>query len=384
MSPLLRVIVVALAGLPALAVAWLALARIVRQIYPFPMPHFLAGLIDNPVRRRFFHPPDEMPQRHGLEPGMTALEIGPGSGTYTVATARYLGESGRLVTVDIEPKMIERVRRRLQKEGVANVEARVADAYHLPYKDGTFDAAYLIAVIGEIPDPDRAIREIRRVLKPSGTLALSELLPDPDSPLAASLTRRVTASGFKLRHKVGGWFAYSLLFDRDPAFVPGKAAAGHQQRLTRGRMLRIKRPAKLAYRLGLGPIIGRLVLLLTTTGRKSGLPRITPLQYEEDDGVIYIASARGVKADWYRNLAADPRVTVRIGSRQFTGTAETSTDPTRIADLLELRLARHPRIVGAIMKADGIPMPPTRQQLEAFAASIAMVTIRPDEPLTKE
>jgi len=43
------------------------------------------------------------------------------------------------------------------------------------------------------------------------------------------------------------------------------------------------------YRAGLGPVIGRVVLLLTTTGRRSGLPRVTPLQYEQIDGAIYVA-----------------------------------------------------------------------------------------------
>ena len=46
----------------------------------------------------------------------------------------------------------------------------------------------------------------------------------------------------------------------------------------------------------------RMVLLLTTIGRKSGLPRITPLQYEEIDGAYYVASARGAQADWFRNI----------------------------------------------------------------------------------
>ena len=58
------------------------------------------------------------------------------------------------------------------------------------------------------------------------------------------------------------------------------------------RLMRI--PPRVAYAIGLGPLIGRHVLLLTTTGRKSGLRRVTPLQYEEIDGVFYIGSARKV------------------------------------------------------------------------------------------
>jgi deazaflavin-dependent oxidoreductase (nitroreductase family) len=91
---------------------------------------------------------------------------------------------------------------------------------------------------------------------------------------------------------------------------------------------------------GGGP--NRLVLLLTTTGRKSGLPRLTPLQFEEVDGAYYVAAARGVHADWFRNIVAHPLVEVQIQQGHFTATAEPITDSARIADFLEWRLQRHP------------------------------------------
>ncbi|MBI3361904.1 MAG: nitroreductase family deazaflavin-dependent oxidoreductase [Chloroflexi bacterium] len=132
------------------------------------------------------------------------------------------------------------------------------------------------------------------------------------------------------------------------------------------------------YAIGFGPLIGRLLLLLTTTGRKSGLPRTTPLQYEEIDGAIYVASARGAQADWFRNVEANPRVRVRVKSCQFDGTAQAITDPSRIADFLELRLRRHPKMIGAILKSERLPAAPSRAQLEAYAARLAMVVIHPD------
>ncbi len=131
------------------------------------------------------------------------------------------------------------------------------------------------------------------------------------------------------------------------------------------------------YRSGLAPLLGCFVLLLTTTGRKSGLPRVTPLQYEELDGAIYVASARGAKADWFRNILADPCVKVRIKSREFEGLAEPVTDPCRIADFLELRLQRHPQMVGAILRSVGLPASPSRGELEEYASQLAMVIIRP-------
>jgi deazaflavin-dependent oxidoreductase (nitroreductase family) len=134
---------------------------------------------------------------------------------------------------------------------------------------------------------------------------------------------------------------------------------------------------KTLYALGLGPLVGRLVLLLTTTGRKSGLPRVTALQYEEIDGAIYLGSSKGTHADWFQNLVANPCVTVRVKSRQFSGTAEAVTDPIRVADFLELRLRHHPRMVGAMLKAEGLGVTPSRVELETYAGKLALAIIRP-------
>ena len=134
-------------------------------------------------------------------------------------------------------------------------------------------------------------------------------------------------------------------------------------------------PPRILYALGLGPLIGRIVLLLTTTGRKSGLARVTPLQYEEVDGVFYIGSSRSMKSDWVRNIIANPRVEIHVGTRQFHGIAEVVSNVPRIADFLELRLRRHPNIVRAILRSQNLPIPPSRSHLEAYATKIALEVI---------
>ena len=139
----------------------------------------------------------------------------------------------------------------------------------------------------------------------------------------------------------------------------------------------LKYPPQFIYAIGLGPIYGRLVLLLTTTGRKSGLPRVTPLQYEEIDGKITIGSARGIKADWYRNILADPNVSVRVGSRQFDGMGEAISDPEKVAEFLEYRYQKHPRMIGFIMSREGVSKSPSRADLVKHAQGKAMVVITP-------
>jgi ubiquinone/menaquinone biosynthesis C-methylase UbiE len=205
-----------LLAIPAVLVALHTVVRIIRYYHKFPMPEFMADLIDNPLRRKL-QPPYETAVRLGLQPGMVVLEVGPGSGTYTIGAARRVGPEGKIVTIDIEPKMIERVKRKLHAEGITNVEARVADVYDLPFEDETFDAAYMIAVIGEIPDPDLAMREFHRVLSPAGILAFAEILTDPDYPLVRTLVRKATAAGFRLSEQVGRFFYYTLVFEKDAA-----------------------------------------------------------------------------------------------------------------------------------------------------------------------
>src|SRR3990170_5516470 len=202
-----------LLALPLAVLVLYTLVRIVRYFHKFPMPEFLANAIDNPLRRRI-QPPHEMPRRHGVEPGMTVLEVGPGNGRYTVEAARAVGPAGKVIAVDIEPKMIERVSRRAHEEGVTNLEAKTASVYDLPFPDATFDAVSMIAVISEIPNPERALSEFYRVLKPTGTLAFSELITDPDYPLARTLIRRAGTARFRLRRRLGNFLAYTLVFQK--------------------------------------------------------------------------------------------------------------------------------------------------------------------------
>jgi len=202
-----------LLAIPATLIVLHTIIRIVRHFNKFPMPQWMANLIDNPVRRKF-QPPDETAIRHKIEPGMRVLEVGPGNGTYTLATAHRLGPEGELVTIDIEPKMIERVRRKIEAEGVTNIDARVADVYELPFEDASFDLVYMITVVNEIPDIPRALVEFHRVLKTAGKLVFSEILLDPDYPRAATLTRKVQALEFRLKVKIGNFFYYTLIFEK--------------------------------------------------------------------------------------------------------------------------------------------------------------------------
>jgi len=143
-------------------------------------------------------------------------------------------------------------------------------------------------------------------------------------------------------------------------------------------MKNIQKIHRLLYAVGLGPLVGRIILLLTTTGRKSGKKRVTPLQYELIGSDYYLGAARGLQADWVRNIQSDPHVNIRVGGKHIQGIAEVINDASKFADFLEVRLERHPRMIGLIMeKAHGLPRHPSREQLEELAKKEALVIIHP-------
>jgi deazaflavin-dependent oxidoreductase (nitroreductase family) len=145
------------------------------------------------------------------------------------------------------------------------------------------------------------------------------------------------------------------------------------------RMKNIQKIHRALYAIGLGALIGRMVLLLTTTGRKTGQKRITALQYEDIKGRYFIGSARGLHADWVRNLQADPQVDVRVKNIHFHGTAEVVTDAVRFADFLEVRLQRHPRLMGLLMaRVHHLPKHPSRAQMEELSKNEALVIVSPN------
>jgi deazaflavin-dependent oxidoreductase (nitroreductase family) len=144
------------------------------------------------------------------------------------------------------------------------------------------------------------------------------------------------------------------------------------------KMKNIQKIHRVLYAIGLGPLIGGFIILLTTLGRKSGKERVTPLQYEKIGADYYLGAARGLNADWVLNIQSNPQVKLRVGAKQIHGTAEIVTDPCRFADFIEVRLDRHPRLIGLIMeKAHGLPKRPSRAQLEEMAKTEAFVIVHP-------
>jgi SAM-dependent methyltransferase len=211
-SLLCNVAIVPLVLVGGIAFFWLVVVRALAKLNGGePCPYALAWLVNNPVRRRYMGP---VLDHVGIRPGERVLELGPGPGAFTIEAARRAEPDGSLVAVDIQPEMIGAVEDRVAEAGVDNVETHVASAYELPLEDESVDRAFLVTVLPEIPDRGRALAELRRVLRPGGTLSVTEEFLDPDYPLARTTIRWAEVAGFELTERRGNWFVYTLNFQK--------------------------------------------------------------------------------------------------------------------------------------------------------------------------
>jgi ubiquinone/menaquinone biosynthesis C-methylase UbiE len=145
-------------------------------------------------------------------PGERVLEVGPGTGYYSLDVARWVEPGGTLDVLDVQREMLDHTVRRARGVGVSNVVATRGDARSLPYPDDAFDAAYMVLVLGEVPDRDAALRELRRVLRPGGRLVVGEVFPDPHMVRFGDLRERAEDAGLRFERRLGGRLAYLARF----------------------------------------------------------------------------------------------------------------------------------------------------------------------------
>jgi ubiquinone/menaquinone biosynthesis C-methylase UbiE len=154
--------------------------------------------------------------RETLEPlpGERVLEIGPGTGYYTLDLAGWVGSEGAVEIFDLQQEFLDHTLRRAADRGLSNIHATRGDAQALSYEDDSMDAVVLVAVLGEIPDPAAAMREIARVLRPGGRLVVGELMGDPHFTSPRALEQHARAVGLRVSRRNGPPFGYFARIER--------------------------------------------------------------------------------------------------------------------------------------------------------------------------
>lgn len=168
-----------------------------------------------------------------LQPGMHLLDAGCGPGSITVGLAQAVAP-GEVVGIDANPVAVDAARSAATAAGVTNARFEVADLYRLPFEDASFDAVFAHAVLQHVPDPERGVGSLARVLKPGGVMGLADADWDgsftwPSSPAmrrAERLMREVrkhSGGDFRVGKKLGRLLAQAGLED-----VRSSASAGYE------------------------------------------------------------------------------------------------------------------------------------------------------------
>ncbi|HUB28499.1 MAG TPA: class I SAM-dependent methyltransferase [Terracidiphilus sp.] len=182
-------------------------------------PWWVGYLLASPVRR-LMQNPEELLRPH-VWSGMTVLEPGPGMGFFTIPLAQMIGESGRVVAVDIQPQMLKSLRRRAAKAGVApRLDARLAHPGSLGIADleGTIDLVLACAVVHEMPSPQSFFREAAAAMKADGRI----LFIEP----AGHVKNELFAKELDAAHRGGLFLKEQLSIPRTHSVVLAKQANG--------------------------------------------------------------------------------------------------------------------------------------------------------------
>jgi ubiquinone/menaquinone biosynthesis C-methylase UbiE len=139
---------------------------------PHVCPWWGGYFIDNPIRR-LFHNPEKIVGPY-VKPGMTAMDIGCGMGFCSIAMAKIVGDSGLVIAIDLQQKMLDVLRQRATVAGIANrIRLHKCEQDRLGF-GAQADFALAFMMVHEVPDQRRLLGEIQACLKPGGKLLVAE------------------------------------------------------------------------------------------------------------------------------------------------------------------------------------------------------------------
>ncbi len=176
-------------------------------------PHEMSFILEWRWRNLLLSP-QKLVKRLPLKKDSRVLEVGAGSGFYSVAVARAVA-GGKLELLDLQEEMLDKARQKMDSAGLENVGYTVANLNGLiPFGDGDFDIVFMVTVLGEVKEREFLIREIKRLLRRGGVLSVSEHLPDPDFVSSGKLRLLLGNNGFLFKRRYGQSWAYTANYEK--------------------------------------------------------------------------------------------------------------------------------------------------------------------------
>lgn len=179
-----------------------------------PCSAWLSWLIemDNPFCPN--HRAGTIVKNSGIEEGMVVLDAGCGPGRVTIPASIKVGPSGKVVALDIQKEMLQRVREKAEAVHLANIEYLNAGLGEGQLGQSEFDRILLVTVLGEIPNQEVALKEIFHALKPNGILSITETVFDPDYKSRSTVRQLAETAGFQEKEAFGNIIGYTLNFTK--------------------------------------------------------------------------------------------------------------------------------------------------------------------------
>jgi ubiquinone/menaquinone biosynthesis C-methylase UbiE len=181
--------------------------------YFLPCPTWLYWALENPYTNTLAGS-EKLLDRARVTPGMRVLDAGCGKGRLTLPAAKRVTSNGEVVALDIQSAMLRVVEKRVKASGLTNVRTLRCTLGLGELQPGTFDRAFLVTVLGEIPNRHGALQEIFRALKPNGILSVTELFPDPHYNTQKCVFTEVEASGLRHVETFGNKVSFTMNFSK--------------------------------------------------------------------------------------------------------------------------------------------------------------------------
>jgi precorrin-6B methylase 2 len=201
------ILISVVAAFVAISLGW----RWASRVWKLPCPSLLAGMLDGAFVQRF-NGARTIVERLNLRPGQRILEIGPGPGRLLIPAAKSILPGGEAVGIDIQQKMLDRLKLNAERAGVTNLQLIHGDAALAHVSDESFDLVFMCTVLGEIPNRAAALAQSFHALKPGGVLSITEQFGDPHYQSRSTVRQLGEAAGFQLRSVRGSFWLFTADF----------------------------------------------------------------------------------------------------------------------------------------------------------------------------